>query len=170
MQPARLTRAFPFAVFLFACHTGSGSGQLEPEAARARREATLAAALRWIPTNTDFGGLPVVLMAGSAQGDYRPAWIDSLQSAKVIHHACTALTVAECPDSARAAYVGFNQPDLSDDRSAEVTLRVVVMNPAACSHATTEYTETTGRLHMPWVGSTLRNYRWTPKKSEEGHC
>jgi hypothetical protein len=171
MHPAKLASGFLFVALLFACHhAGPPSTRMDPSTDQSRQEATLSAALRWIPTREEYRGLPVVLMAGSAHGDFRPAWIDSVQSAKVVHHACTALTVAECPDSARAAYVGFNQPVMADDRSAEVKMTIVVMNPAGCSHGSTAFTEVTGRLHMPWPGSTLSNYQWTQEKSDEARC
>ncbi|MEP7324329.1 MAG: hypothetical protein ABI836_00145 [Gemmatimonadota bacterium] len=137
---------------------------------KSRREATLAAVLHWIPSNNAYRGLPVVLMAGSAHGDYRKAWIDSLETARVIGHTCTALTVAECPDSASAVYVGFTQPDLAPDRSADVTLTVVLLNPHACSHGETPFTEVNGRLHIPWPSRQISEFVWAQDKLVMAHC
>jgi hypothetical protein len=104
------------------------------------------------------------------QRRFPPAWIDSLLAANVIHHSCSQIAVADCPDSASAAYVGFSQPRLATDRSADVDVTIVVMNPASCGHHTAQATEETGRLHMPWVGSTLASYRWTREKSLQARC
>jgi hypothetical protein len=169
MHRARLTPLISMIACLLACHPGSPSAPPGP-GTRDRGEATLTAALRWIPINNEYRGLPVVLMAGNAHGDFRQAWIDSLRAGRVIHHACTALTVAECPDSVQAAYVAFSQPVLADDRSAEVSMTVFVLNPAACGHDSTLSSEASGRLHMPWPRSTLSNYRWTPERSETVRC
>lgn len=169
MHRLRLAPVLPLIATLLGCHRGSPAPSPGP-ATPNRAEATLVAALRWIPTNSGYRGLPVVLMAGSAHGDFRQAWIDSLQSAAVIHHACTALTVVECPDSATAAYVGFSQPVLAADRSADVKMTVFVLNPATCGRDSSTSTEERGQLHMPWPGSTLSGYRWTPEKSVTSRC
>ncbi len=169
MQTARLACLLSLTGFLLACHSGPHPGQVSPEVLNSRREAALAAALRWIPSNNAYRGLPVVLMAGSAHGEYRQAWIDSLQAARVIGHTCTALTVAECPDSARAVYVGFTQPDLAQDRSAEVTMTVVLLNPAACSQGQAPFTEANGRLHIP-PSRPVSEFVWAQDKVNMAHC
>jgi hypothetical protein len=169
MHRPRLLPLVPLIATLVACHGHSPGVTPGPET-QDRAEATLTAALRWVPTSPGYRGLPVVLMAGSAHGDFRQAWIDSLQSAAVIHHTCTALTVLDCPDSVRAAYVGFSQPVLATDRSAEVGLTILALNPAACGRDTTQSSEVTGKLRMPWPGSSLRNYRWTEERSVTARC
>jgi hypothetical protein len=169
MNRVRLSSMILMVGVVLGCHRGGSPAPPGPDTPT-RGEAALAAALRWIPTNAEYRGLPVVLMAGSAHGDFRLAWIDSLKSAALIHHACTTLTVVECPDSVRAAYVGFNQPVLATDRSADVSMTVFVLNPAACGHDSTQSSETSGRLHMPWPGSTVSNYSWTQERSATARC
>lgn len=170
MQSANATRAFVLLAILGGCHAGSQPESLGPVSAKSRQEGALTSALRWIPTSSSFRGLPVVLMAGSAHGAYRDQWIDSLQAAKIIHHDCTAQTVEECPDNIRSAYVGFEQPHLGDGRSAQVTMTIVVMNPATCNRDATPYREVTGQLLIPVLAGETGAYQWTEKESVEHHC
>lgn len=125
-------------------------------------------ALRWVPTRTEFRGQPVVLMAGRAHGGYRDAWVDSLVRAGVVHHTCTELTVAECPDSSSAVYVAFQQPDLSED-TTRVTMTLVVMNPAACARDGSTFRVATGRLAIP-RGARPGGYHWVVSREENPTC
>lgn len=168
MHPTKFTGVLLLAL-VASCHSGRPAG-VDPEQAMSRREAALAAALRWIPTNRDYQALPVVLMAGDAHGSYRPAWIDSLKASRVIAHDCHEITVMECKDSARATYVGFYQPKLGDGNSAEIPMAIIVMNPAACHADKSPYNQVTGQLVIPRVGGSLNDYLWTQSKVEPHRC
>ncbi|MEO8200676.1 MAG: hypothetical protein ABI679_09170 [Gemmatimonadota bacterium] len=155
---------------LAACHRGIQSTSVSSVEAKSLQERALATALRWVPTSTTYQGLPVVLMAGAAHGDYRGRWVDSIVAARVIHHQCDKLTVAECPDSARLAYVGFEQPRLGANHSADVTMTIVIMNPSTCRKDSAAYTEVTGRLHIPSLTGDPAESVWAEEESLQHHC
>lgn len=169
MSSSSLKLAGAGLLLLIGCRANRPSS-VSPEDATSRMERALAGALRWIPTNPDNRSVPVVLMAGQANGHYRQEWIDSLKMARTLDHDCHAITVMECKDSTAATYVQFGQPKLGDESSAEVPLVIAVLNPATCHNDSTPYTEVSGVLSLPTIDGSVADYRLNDAKTTAHHC